>query len=75
VKVYGLRQEFIAPYSPEENGMVVRFIRSMKEECIWQNRFELIAHARAALSSWIRHYNTERPHQALGYRAPVQLAA
>ena len=75
VKAYGLTQEFIAPYSPEQNGLVERFIRSMKEECVWQHRFELISHARAVLTTWMRHYNTERPHQALGYRAPVQLAA
>ncbi|MEM9601417.1 MAG: transposase [Pseudomonadota bacterium] len=62
MKAYGLRQEFIAPYSPEQNGVVERFIRSMKEECVWQNRFESIAHGRTTLSSCIRHYNTERPH-------------
>ncbi|WP_246039052.1 transposase [Peristeroidobacter soli] len=27
---YGLRQEFITPHSPEQNGMVERVIRTLK---------------------------------------------
>ena len=36
VKAYGLEQEFITLYTPEQNGLVERFIRSIKEECIGQ---------------------------------------
>ena len=39
VRAYGLTQEFITPYTPEQNGLVERFIRSLKEECIWLNRW------------------------------------
>jgi len=65
VRDYGLQQEFITPYSPEQNGLVERFIRSFKEECVWQPRFESVAHADAVIRCWMRNYNTERPHQAL----------
>lgn len=75
VRAYGLQQEFITPYSPEQNGLVERFIRSFKEECVWQHRFESIVQADAVIRRWMRHYNTERPHQALGYQVPVQIAA
>jgi len=27
-------QEFITPYGPEQNGIIERFFRSLKEECI-----------------------------------------
>jgi putative transposase len=36
---YRLRQEFITPYTPEQNGMIERFFRSLKEECTWQHIF------------------------------------
>ncbi|MGM0988764.1 MAG: integrase core domain-containing protein [Pseudomonadota bacterium] len=42
----------------------------MKEECIWQHRFESLGQARAVIGRWIRYYNEERPHQSLGYVAP-----
>lgn len=34
VRGYGLRQEFITPHSPEQNGMVERVIRTFKEQCV-----------------------------------------
>jgi len=70
-----LRQEFITPYTPEQNGIVERFFRSLKEECVWQHNFTGFAEARAAIIQWIEWYNAERPHQALGYRSPRQFRA
>ncbi len=32
VRGYGLRQEFIMPHSPKQNGMVERLIRTLKEQ-------------------------------------------
>ena len=32
---YRLSQEFITPYTPQQNGMIERFFRSLKEECVW----------------------------------------
>jgi len=69
---YRLRQEFITPYTPEQNGMIERFFRSLKEECTWQHDFGSFQDARSTVSRWIRWYNEERPHQALGYRSPAE---
>ncbi|HZT07806.1 MAG TPA: integrase core domain-containing protein [Chloroflexota bacterium] len=67
-----LGQEFITPYTPEQNGIIERFFRSLKEECVWQRNFVSFAEARRAIRRWIEWYNAERPHQALGYRSPRQ---
>ena len=72
VKDYGLQQEYITPYTPQENGLCERFIKTFKEEFCWCNRFTSLAEARIALSHFIHHYNTTRPHQALNYRTPNQ---
>jgi putative transposase len=69
---YRLTQEFITPYTPEQNGIIERFFRSLKEECVWQHNFAGFVEARAAIASWIRWYNERRPHQALGYLSPHQ---
>ena len=34
VKGNGLRQEFITPHHPQQNGMVERVIRTLKEQCV-----------------------------------------
>lgn len=73
-KDYGLDQEFITPYTPEQNGLAERFIRSFKEECAWQHNFESMAEARQVIASWIVWYNGQRPHQALKYKTPDSVA-
>ena len=72
---YRLRQEFITPYTPEQNGIVERFFRSLKEECVWQHSFPSFGEARRAVRRWIGWYNERRPHQALGYLSPRQYRA
>ena len=74
-KQYGLTQEFITPYTPQQNGMIERFFRSLKEECIWLHNFQGLEDAKAAIHIWIAFYNEKRPHQALGYRSPDECHA
>jgi putative transposase len=70
---YGLKQEFIRPHTPQQNGMVERLIRTVKEQCLWLHRFENIDEARQALRAWFRYYNEQRPHQALGMKTPSEI--
>lgn len=72
---YRLRQEFITPYTPEQNGLIERFFRSVKEECVWIRHFQTFTHARREVARWLEWYNEGRPHQALGYRSPRQYRA
>jgi putative transposase len=72
VRSYGLRQEFITPHCPQQNGMVERVIRTLKEQCTHRHRFETQQHASRVIGDWIRFYNTQRPHQALGMKTPAR---
>lgn len=72
---YRLSQECITPYTPEQNGMIERFFRSMKEECAWQHNFRNFHEANRAISRWLSWYNHERPHQSLGYKSPLEFRA
>ena len=75
VRSYGLRQEFITPHCPQQNGMVERAIRTLKEQCVHRHRFESQQHASRVIGDWIRFYNTRRPHQALGMKTPAEAYA
>lgn len=72
---YRLSQEYITPYTPEQNGLIERFFRSFKEECVWQQNFTSFEEARRAVKAWLEWYNSERPHQALGYLSPHEYRA
>jgi len=75
VRSYGLRQEFITPHTPEQNGLVERVIRTLKEQCVHRHRFETLQHASRVIGDWIGFYNTERPHQSLGMKTPAEAFA
>jgi putative transposase len=67
------RAGVITSHTPEQNGLVERFFRSLKEECVWLHNFGSFAEACAALTKWIQWCNAGRPH--LGYRSPRQFRA
>jgi putative transposase len=72
VRRYGLDQEYITPYSPEQNGMIERFFRTVKEECLWHHRFQSRDEAFVVIAAWLDKYHTARPHSALGYLTPKE---
>ncbi len=49
VNDFGLKQEYITPYTPQQNGLCERFIKTFKEEFCWCNHFQSIDQARLKL--------------------------
>jgi putative transposase len=72
VNRYGLDPEYITPYPSEQNGAIERFMSTLKEEFIWLNSFITFRDAKSVRERWIEEYNTDRPHQELGYSAPAE---
>jgi putative transposase len=72
VKSYDLQQEFITTHCPEQNGLMERVIRTIKEQCVHRKRFETLQHASWVISDCIGFYNQQRPHQALKILTPNQ---
>jgi putative transposase len=56
-----------------DNVFVERLWRSLKYEEVYLKAYDSIFEARAGIAQWIRFYNLERPHQALGYRTPQEV--
>ena len=50
-----------------------RLWRTVKYEEVYLRAYQDGTDARAGLSNYFRFYNYERPHQALGYRTPVEV--
>ena len=71
-RFYGLNQEFVTPYTPEQNGLIERFFRSLKEECVWLHNFPDFQTASRYVARWIEFYNRERPHSSLDYKSPQE---
>ena len=72
MKSYGRRQEFITPHCPQQNGLVERVIRRIKEQCAHRHGFETLQHSCRVIGDWMMFYNYRRPHQALGMKTPAE---
>jgi transposase InsO family protein len=69
----GIRHLLTAPRSPTTTGKVERWHKTIRAEFLrdHDHQHATIAGLQAALDGWVNHYNTERPHQALGMRPPI----
>jgi len=62
---------FIEPGSPWENGYVESFNGKLSDELLDREIFDTPLEAKVLIERWRQHYNTQRPHSALGYRPPA----
>jgi transposase InsO family protein len=66
-----IKQVFIKPHCPWQNGKVERLNRTLQTEWAYRQIFTSNHQRAAALAPWIEHYNTERRHSALGGLPPA----
>ena len=71
LETVGTRPLFIEPGSPWENGYCESFNGKLRDECLNGEIFYSLKEACVVIEMWRKHYNTRRPHSALGYRPPA----
>ena len=67
----GIKQIFIRPHCPWQNGKVERLNRTLATEWAYRQPFTNNDHRAATLAPWLEHYNTQRRHSALGGQPPI----
>lgn len=70
IRVAGMTHVRTSPYYPQSNGKLERFHGTIKQECIRPKVPLSLEEAKAQVADYIRYYNDERLHSALGYVAP-----
>jgi putative transposase len=66
---------FIERCKPTQNALIESFNGKFRDECLNQNWFVDLRHAREVIESWRVDYNTVRPHSSLRYLTPEEFAA
>jgi putative transposase len=59
--------------SYNDNLFIERLWRTVKYEEVYLKAYQDGRDARASLGNYFRFYNTERPHQSLGYQTPAEV--
>ena len=69
----GIRISMDGAGSYSDNLFVERFWRTLKYEEVYLKTYADAREARMEIGQYIRFYNRERPHQALGYQTPAEV--
>ena len=68
----GIKHRYTRPYRLQTNGKVERFWRTLNEDLLEETTFESLEELKEELMQYLLYYNTERPHQGLGGKTPLQ---
>jgi len=71
----GIKVSMDGKGSYNDNLFIERLWRTVKYEEVYLKAYQDGRDAKVGLGSYFRFYNTERPHQALGYRTPAEVFA
>jgi len=69
----GVVLDFSRPGKPTDNAFIEAFNGRFRVECLNQHWFMSLEDARQKMEAWRRYYNEERPHGAIGQKAPITL--
>jgi transposase InsO family protein len=70
----GVKLFLIEPGKPNQNAYIESFNGRFRDECLNENWFTSLPHARVVIESWRREYNEERPKKGLGGLTPAAYA-
>ena len=71
-RTWRLTHAFAPLGRPTGNAVAERVILTLKVELIWALDWASADELRQAGTTWTQTYNTERPHQALGWATPLE---
>lgn len=74
LSAHGIKHLLIPPRRPQVNGKVERYQQTLKREWALGHVYRSSEHRADALTYWLRHYNEQRPHSALGGSPPISRA-
>lgn len=71
----GVRLNFIRPGKPIDNAFAERFIGRLRDECLNEDWFISLRHAREVVETWRLDYIEFRTHRSLAGLTPREFAA
>ena len=67
----GIELKFIQPGKPQQNAFIERFNKTYRHEVLSAHIFENLDQVKDITEQWIKIYNEDRPHAALGMLSPI----
>jgi len=72
LKDLGILNEYSRPHVPEDQTVLERFFRTIKQREVYHQEYENHYQARDEISKFIDYYNHRRPYQGIGFITPYE---
>ena len=69
----GVTLDFSRPGKPTDNAFIEAFNGRFRSECLNTHWFLTLADAAEKMEAWVKYYNEDRPHGAIGNKPPILL--
>lgn len=67
-----IKLQHIEPGKPIQNAYIESFNGKLRDECLNENWFMNLSHAREIIADWRKDYNEVRPHSSLNNLTPIE---
>lgn len=71
IRLSGMTHVRTSPYYPQSNGKLERYHKTIKGDCIRVKTPLSLEEAQSSVAEFVRQYNTQRLHSAIGYITPA----
>ena len=72
LKDLGILNEYSRPHVPEDQAVLERFFRTIKQDEVYHQEYKNHYQAKDGISEFINYYNHRRPHQGIGFITPYE---
>jgi transposase InsO family protein len=72
---YGIKHHYTKPCSPQTNGKIERFWKTIEDELLSGETFETLEEFKHYIRGYAVYYNEHRIHQGINNKMPVEMVA
>lgn len=72
---YGIKHRYTKPCSPQTNGKIERFWKTLEDELLSGEVFETLEEFKHYILGYVVYYNEHRIHQGINHKMPVEMVA
>lgn len=73
LKFFGLKNSPALVHEPQTNGVIERFFKTLKMECLWIHDFTDVEQSREIVGPWMELYNTQWLIERHGHKTPREV--
>ena len=70
---YDIKHRYTKPFSPQTNGKIERFWKTLEDELLSGETFETLEEFKHYIQGYTLYYNEHRIHQGIKNKKPVEM--